>query len=491
MFKTIIKTLASNKTFTQVYYKVRQVKVNLNFQKPVSLSKSIIKDYNKSRKPLFIKNVCNAPFVSMFIGIGGNIGVCCYNRELVLGSIYETRLSEAWFGDKLKSFRNKIKKCDFSSGCYLCKMQIEQSVHQTLLARNYDEFNNTSKKYPQIIEFELSNKCNLECIMCSEVYSSKIEQNIKKGKISDNKLDEDAFLKQLKQFIPHFKKAKFSGGEPFLISIYYKIWELLIELNPKCKIVIQTNGTILNEKIKKLLKEGNFNLSISVDSLQKDNFELIRRNGCFEEYYNNLFWFIDFCKQKDRFIGVSTCFMRQNWKEIPKIVTFCNLKQIPITFNKVLHPPKCAIWGSPSQYIVEIENYLSKIILPKNNKIEYDNAVAYSENLFQLEQWKNEALLKEAVEHKYISLDVKDLETLFVEKIASCLKLNYNDSVYISNVISFIQENLSIYRNELNYKVLLIELLNIPEEIIIRELSNNTESLIHQQIASFLNKIKD
>ena len=49
-----------------------------------------------------------------------------------------------------------------------------------------------------------------------------------------------AFVKQLEEFIPHLEEVKFYGGEPFLIEIYYEIWEKIMELNPKVRISVQT-----------------------------------------------------------------------------------------------------------------------------------------------------------------------------------------------------------------------------------------------------------
>ena len=64
---------------------------------------------------------------------------------------------------------------------------------------------------------------------------------------------DDDFITQLEEFIPHLEQAFFVGGEPFMIEIYFKIWEKIVETNPSCMISVQTNGTILNQKVKALL----------------------------------------------------------------------------------------------------------------------------------------------------------------------------------------------------------------------------------------------
>ncbi len=486
MLSKLKNILQKNKLVTLLYNKFNHIKINLNTNSPISLHKHTIKNYNKTRTPIIIKSICNAPFTSLHIGIDGKYRVCCYNREFFLGDVFENTLSEIWFGDKIKILRAKLEKFDFSAGCYACKVQFEQKAFQTVLAKNFDEFNNISKKYPQIIEFELSNTCNLECVMCSGVYSSKIEQKFKSQDEFKLKFDENKLLKELVEFIPHLKKAKFSGGEPFLIRSYYKIWKLLNKLNPNCEITIQTNGTILNEEIKSTLLQGNFNLIISVDSLIKQSFDQIRINGNFENFYTNLLWFIDFCKKEKRYIGITTCVMRQNWKEIPNIIKLCNKKEISITFNRVWDPPNCAIWGSSYSYISKVLDFFEQINLPSDNYKEYNNLKAFNDIKNLVKQWQIEAKSNEEFQLKYGSLAVEKLEDIINNKL-NTIPLDESKK----NVLQTMQLSLQQYRTCSNYKKLLIELIKIPEEILIRELKNNSQSQLNQQIQNYLNKTAD
>ena len=119
-------------------------------------------------------------------------------------------------------FRNKLHESDLSSGCELCLDIIKNKNFSGLLPPLYDIVSSKISKYPTVMEFELSNNCNLQCIMCPGRNSSSFNTNEKAEFIYD-----DAFLLQLEEFLPHLNEAKFIGGEPFLIPIYYKIWEIL------------------------------------------------------------------------------------------------------------------------------------------------------------------------------------------------------------------------------------------------------------------------
>ena len=54
-------------------------------------------------------------------------------------------------------------------------------------------------------------------------------------------------------------------------------------LNPKLKINIATNGTVYNKQVRTILDKCNIHLNISIDSLDKENYESIRINGDFDE----------------------------------------------------------------------------------------------------------------------------------------------------------------------------------------------------------------
>lgn len=297
IFRKLRHSVASKPQFhflVKSYKSLLNVKSYLIYasrRKPISISKNTIQEYNRTRTAPQLKYICHAPFTNLFFGYDGKIGVCCYNRLNILGTYPETGIIDAWNGDILKELRSKIKRYDFSGGCYCCQVQLVEKAYNTILARNYDYFV-PDIRYPKSMEFELSNRCNLECIMCNEENSSAIA--IKKTGQQPKLLPyDDNFIEQLRPFIPYLRSTKFMGGEPLLIPIYYKIWELIIEINPSCEIVIQTNGTVLNDKIKDLLEKGNFSISISIDSIVKETYESIRVNADYNKVMSNLEYFID------------------------------------------------------------------------------------------------------------------------------------------------------------------------------------------------------
>lgn len=155
--------------------------------------------------------------------------------------------------------------------CNICKADLEIGAFDEVSAKHFDSLP-IHPSYPTMMEFLLTNTCNLECVMCKGEFSSLIRQNREKLPPIANVYD-DAFISQLRPFIPHLREVRFSGsGEAFLIDANYKIWDMILEINPQCLIMVQTNGTVLNSRIKDLLIRGNFQIGVSLDSLKKEVF---------------------------------------------------------------------------------------------------------------------------------------------------------------------------------------------------------------------------
>jgi MoaA/NifB/PqqE/SkfB family radical SAM enzyme len=151
--------------------------------------------------------------------------------------------------------------------------------------------------------------------MCNGNTSSSIRQNRDKLPPLPTPYD-DAFVEQLKEFIPHLKEAKFFGGEPFLIHSYFQIWDVMMELNPAISIFVITNGTVLTEKVKELLHKGNFEMAVSIDSIRKERYEYIRKNANYESVMQNLDYFNDYIKSKGKTMSLSFTTQRENWGRI-------------------------------------------------------------------------------------------------------------------------------------------------------------------------------
>ena len=128
------------------------------------------------------------------------------------------------------------------------------------------------KSKPRYLLVALTNKCNLKCKMC---YVWKENYEIK-----------DVVIEQILDLLPYAETVVWLGGEVFLYKNFKKLLDVANEY--KVKQSIATNGLLLTENIIKTLLTYNLDLTVSIDSINKDTYETIRAGAKFEELMEKL-----------------------------------------------------------------------------------------------------------------------------------------------------------------------------------------------------------
>lgn len=350
----------------------------------------IVKQYNSHRSRGARQYLCHTPFKSLYFGHQGKVVACCYNRGHVMGVYPAMSIMEIWNGEGANQLREYIKNNDLSLGCFGCRLQLIAGNFDAVKARQYDECSFNPNGYPSAMEFELSNVCNLECEMCRGDFSSLIRA--KREKLPPIVCAYDAkFVDQLEEFIPYLEEVKFYGGEPFLIDIYYDIWERIMKINPNVRISVQTNATVLNNRVKNILEHTNLHINISLDSLNKTTYESIRKNAHFERVMENVKYFHSYCKSKNTFIGISVCAIRSNWRELPAFVQYCNELEMPVYFHTVLGPDHLSILGMEPAELAEITSYLQGFDFANQTPVQKKNRTHYFDFVNQVMAWHKDA----------------------------------------------------------------------------------------------------
>ncbi len=337
------------------------------------LDQKIYKKYNKFRpegaKPIF----CYLPFTSLTFSFNGNVHVCGYNRDILLGKYPNNTIDEIWQGTEAKKLREYMSNNDLDYGCRHCKFFFEKEKFSNLRPLVFDKYyQHTDAAYPQVFEFELSNECNLECQMCSGEVSSSIRKNRDKLPPLISPYD-DAFVEQLSTYIPYLKEAKFYGGEPFLIPIYYKIWDKVKEINPDLELFTITNGTHWNNKIEKIVTELNFDLAVSIDAFDKEKVERIRKNVIYEKLIENIKRFSKICTNKGKHLSLSFTVQKDNWEQLPLVINLCNDVNAFIYVSYLERPVKFSIADLPKEELKKIRDYMENVSLPRFSSKERHN----------------------------------------------------------------------------------------------------------------------
>jgi molybdenum cofactor biosynthesis enzyme MoaA len=329
----------------------------------------------------------------MYFGRDGIVSACCYSRMNQIGRYPEQTVDEIWSGARANAMRVAMRDQELPGGCDLCADQLYARNFAGFLARQYDGNAQASgfgevgeQRYPTRIDFELSNKCNLECAMCSGFFSSSIRANRENLPPLPQQYDR-AFVDQIAPYLEHLSDAKFLGGEPFLIDVYYDIWELLIDRNPNCRVSITTNGTVFTEKVKRILEKLNCEIILSLDSVVKPTYEAIRKNATYERTMENFDAICAINQRKGVNLSITVCPMGMNALEMPGLVEFANERGVRVHFNTVVFPEAHSIKALPLERQREIlELYRSSLIEGKDD-IERDNWAALKGFSRQIEFW--------------------------------------------------------------------------------------------------------
>jgi radical SAM protein with 4Fe4S-binding SPASM domain len=390
-------------------------------------TRSLVKAYLKARPGRGHNTFCHAAEVNMLFSQEGQVYVCCHNQSYPIGKYPEQSIREIWNSPAARELREKLRNYDLSSGCKICADDFSRGAFEEVRARHFDTLLSHSQ-YPVMMEFLLSNVCNLECVMCSGKFSSLIRKNRDQLPPLNTPYDE-VFLEQLDEFIPHLKETRFSGsGEAFSIDMNFIIWEKIIQMNPACLIMVQTNGTILSGRVKEVLEKGNFQIGISIDSLDKITYESIRLNANFDKMMDNLLYFRDYARSKGTRFSLSMCVMRQNWQEVPEFIRFCNENNAVATLHKVWHPFKNALFNLPKDELLNILHFYDNQQFEVTNETDHQNVKHFEYYAKVVREWYLNA--NERMED-FDTVDLGEDFTIYSEEYNTAVKM-MND--YISTL---------------------------------------------------------
>jgi len=129
----------------------------------------------------------------------------------------------------------------------------------------------------RLLAWELTERCNLKCKHCR----------------MDDHTEDELSLKEALSLIDHLSQWAsptliLSGGEPLLREDLFEIIQYATEKN--LRVVLATNGTLLNEEsVKKLKKSGVKRVSISLDFAQEERHDEFRgEKGAFKKALEGL-----------------------------------------------------------------------------------------------------------------------------------------------------------------------------------------------------------
>jgi molybdenum cofactor biosynthesis enzyme MoaA len=189
----------------------------------------------------------------------------------------------------------------------------------------------------------------------------------------------DAFLQSLRPFLPHLRSAKFLGGEPFLITEYYTIWEMMVEVAPAVNCHITTNGTQYNPRVERFMQKLNFGFAVSLDGATKKTVESIRVNADFEEQMAILKRLRAYTAERRTSLSLTFCFMRQNWHEFGDFCLMADAWDCSVGINTVTKPAEFSVNLLPPEGLRKIVQVMERQAVHLDGQLKRNRSVWFNE----------------------------------------------------------------------------------------------------------------
>ncbi len=283
---------------------------------------------------------CPVPFTTLILNPTGIVGSC---RELgsqhQIGNIKEQTISEIWNGKIIQSWRNEF----LTGKIRTCKKNIQHKSCNRLpdkkLLLKYVELSKIQTGPIKALSPDFNSKCNLKCAFC----------HIWQGPNGLYDYLEDFWHEAKIHIFSNLAYMEPLAGEPFIQKDFYKIIDIMEQVNPTCIWKMTTNGNWnFTPFIKEKLDKINIDIiSVSLDSIRPNSYKTIR-SGDLEKTLKNIDDLIIYRNQRASNnrpfeLQINATIQRENWDQIPELINFCKNKGVVPFIQYVYNPSKYSL----------------------------------------------------------------------------------------------------------------------------------------------------
>lgn len=300
--------------------------------------------------------------MSLHFSPDGSVRPCCVSTT-PLGTIGKARLPAIWHGRNRRDLVYQQSQPGVPNGCGACASQVATegrsgSYPELFNARGSVDPEGETTHWPTWMEFNLSNACNLQCLQCDGSASSAIRAQ-RERRPPLPKVYDDQFFDDLHEFLPHLHGAQFAGGEPFLASENFRVWQMMADLGSTATCIAVTNGTQWNDRVEQVLSQLRMGFTLSVDGITRRTFESVRIGADFTLVMNNFERMIAHAESAGTPVSINYCLMVQNYHEFPELLVWAERRGLPVNVSVVRGPARCAIGRLPADEITRVHRWLS------------------------------------------------------------------------------------------------------------------------------------
>ena len=237
-----------------------------------------------------------------------------YNGSGHIGDLNKNSFEEIFFGPVARRFREELAKGKLPIvSCTRCGdlMRVPKSEVKTAVLKPSSTSSNgaaapTVESAPQTFAgttprlpyrgmlLENTVRCNIDCIGCDRESAARIR--------TTKQMDLEK-LSQMADLVHHLGLQQLfylNLGEPFLSPNVGKELPILREKNPDCRIIISTNGIILNNDVKREAALCASHIFFSIAGIDDAMLKKYEHHGSFEKAYENMKALVSYRNAKGR-----------------------------------------------------------------------------------------------------------------------------------------------------------------------------------------------
>jgi molybdenum cofactor biosynthesis enzyme MoaA len=320
--------------------------------------------------PSKLKNFCAIPFHHVQIRTNGDFNVCC-NHGIQQEMNINTHTVEQWRGSKhLAEVQQAFLNDEKHPGCQRC-WRLEDQGYTSLRQRVAGEYQilkvDVEQKQLTNVEVDLTNLCNLKCLMCNEHESSSIlAENTQLGinRISqkDVKWTDTAYENLKSVLMSGPKIVNIRGGEPLYIKQLLELVENVPEQRAKTiALHITTNATVWNDRWARALSKFKLvRFMFSVDAVE-ELYEYMRFPGKWSVVASN----IDTILQLPNAKCLVHCVVQNlNVASLGSLIAWCADRSLWLNLSVLENPQHLILTNLPdahrSKAILHLKNVLAR-----------------------------------------------------------------------------------------------------------------------------------
>ena len=237
----------------------------------------------------------------------------------------------------------------------------------------------------QTVDVRWTNLCNFSCVYCGPEFSSKWAAELDEYVAVPLDTQKQQFKNYIFDNVHKLKHVYLAGGEPLLMRENEELLDLLKSTNPEVNLRINTNLSKVDTQVfEKICEFKNVHWIVSVETIEEE-FEYIRRGGCWIDFLDNL----NMIRKLDHSISFNMLHFLLNYQSVFGCVDF--LKNLGFHNNSYIigamaNPPYLNIRHLPESVLHSLRNILQdKINQHPGYLLEdsYRNMLAYLNTPFE------------------------------------------------------------------------------------------------------------